>query len=206
MVRDGYRFATPLLIISFGFVYLQLPGLALSVGLITAFVCWFFRNPAREVPQGSGLIVSPADGKVVKILEVEAQDGRQAAARQISIFMNIFDVHVNRAPIAGTLERLEYRRGRFRAAYEDEASRVNEQNIIAIHGQGTTVLMKQIAGLIARRVVCWKTPGDTLERGEAIGLIRFGSRVDLVVPIGARILVCEGDRVKGGSSIIGKLT
>ncbi len=206
MVRDGYRFAIPLLIISFGFVYLQLPVLALSVGLITAFVCWFFRNPAREVPQGSGLIVSPADGKVVKILEVEAQDGRQAAARQISIFMNIFDVHVNRAPIAGTLERLEYRRGRFRAAYEDEASRVNEQNIIAIHGQGTTVLMKQIAGLIARRVVCWKTPGDTLERGEAIGLIRFGSRVDLVVPIGARILVCEGDRVKGGSSIIGKLT
>ncbi len=206
MVRDGYRFAIPLLIISFGFVYLQLPVLALSVGLITAFVCWFFRNPAREVPQGSGLIVSPADGKVVKILEVEAPDGRQAAARQISIFMNIFDVHVNRAPIAGTLERLEYRRGRFRAAYEDEASRVNEQNIIAIHGQGTTVLMKQIAGLIARRVVCWKTPGDTLERGEAIGLIRFGSRVDLVVPIGARILVCEGDRVKGGSSIIGKLT
>ncbi len=205
MVRDGYLFAIPLLLASLGFVFLQLTGLALAVGLIAGFVCWFFRNPVREVPQGPGLIVSPADGRVVKIVEVAPSDEQHSGARQISIFMNVFDVHVNRAPIAGTLERLEYRRGRFKAAYEDQASRVNEQNIITIRDQDTIVLMKQIAGLIARRVVCWKSLGDRLERGDVIGLIRFGSRVDLVVPIETRILVREGDRVRGGSSVIGEL-
>ncbi len=205
MVRDGYRFAIPLLLVSLGLALLQQTGLALSVGMIAGFVCWFFRNPVRQVPQGPGLIVSPADGRVVKILELEASGEQQSAVRQISIFMNVFDVHVNRAPIAGTLEELQYRRGRFKAAYEDEASRVNEQNIITIRDQDTTVVMKQIAGLIARRVVCWKGPGDRLERGDVIGLIRFGSRVDLVVPIEASILVREGDRVRGGSSVIGEL-
>ncbi|NWG12063.1 MAG: phosphatidylserine decarboxylase family protein [Acidobacteria bacterium] len=205
MVRDGYRFAFPLFVVSVGLLSLRQTVWAAAVGLLTAFVCWFFRNPHRTIPQGAGLIVSPADGRIVQILELKAPGEEVPAARQVSIFMNIFNVHVNRAPVAGRLESLEYRRGRFKAAFEEEASRVNEQNVITIRSQETTVLVKQIAGLIARRVVCWKRPGEALERGEVIGLIRFGSRVDLVVPMGTHILVREGERVKGGSSVIGEL-
>ncbi len=122
----------------------------------------------------------------------------------VSIFLNIFNVHVTRAPVAGTLESLEYRRGRFKAAYDDEASRVNEQNILTIRGGCGPVVVKQIAGLIARRVVCWKKPGHALERGELFGLIRFGSRVDVLLPSNIKVVVRVGDRVKGGSSIIGE--
>ncbi|MBP1600693.1 MAG: phosphatidylserine decarboxylase, partial [Acidobacteria bacterium] len=124
---------------------------------------------------------------------------------QVSIFLNVFDVHVNRAPIEGELEKLEYRRGRFKVASKDEASRVNEQNVLTIRGPDATLVMKQIAGLIARRVVCWKKAGQKMERGEVIGLIRFGSRVDLLLPENASVLVCVGDRVKGGSSVIAEL-
>src|SRR5688572_16855212 len=127
-----------------------------------------------------------------------------AAGHQVSIFLNIFDVHVNRSPIQGKLESLEYKRGKFQAAFKEEASRTNEQNILTIDGQGMRVVVKQIAGLIARRVVCWKKPGHVIERGELIGLIRFGSRVDIVLPHTVTLLVKVGDRVKGGSSVLGK--
>jgi phosphatidylserine decarboxylase len=118
--------------------------------------------------------------------------------------LNIFNVHVNRSPISGQLKQLEYKRGKFKAAFDDEASRVNEQNVITISGNGIQVVVKQIAGLIARRVVCWKKPGYNLERGELFGLIRFGSRVDIVMPGRVKILVKVGDRVWGGTSILGE--
>jgi phosphatidylserine decarboxylase len=122
----------------------------------------------------------------------------------VSIFLSIFNVHVNRSPISGTLKQLEYRRGKFKAAFDDDASRVNEQNILTISSPNIQIVVRQIAGLIARRVVCWKKPGHPLQRGELIGLIRFGSRVDLVLPAQVKIAVKKGDRVSGGSSIIGE--
>ncbi len=197
MVRDAFKFVFPLLILGILSVFL-LPYLALLFFALAAFVCFFFRNPNRQIPDGTNLIVSPADGKVVKISRMGS--GEQT----ISIFLNIFNVHVNRSPISGKLEKLEYKQGLFRAAFDEEASRVNEQNILTIAGQGIRVIVRQVAGLIARRVVCWKKPGLSLERGELIGLIRFGSRVDVVLPQKVRVLVKVGDRVKGGSSVIGE--
>jgi phosphatidylserine decarboxylase len=170
--------------------------------LLALFVSYFFRNPDRTIPGDDKLVVSPADGKIVKITAVGQG---QVSQRQVSIFLSVFNVHVNRAPIEGELEKLEYRRGRFKVAFDDEASRVNEQNILTIRGRDATLVMKQIAGLIARRVVCWKQAGQKLQRGEVIGLIRFGSRVDLMLPENANVLVRVGDRVKGGSSVIAEL-
>ncbi len=199
MVRDGYIFAVPLFILGiislvWGWPY----SVSLLIFAFWTFICFFFRNPERRIPEGENLIVSPADGKIVKFSRSES--GEQT----ISIFLNIFNVHVNRSPISGELEKLEYVRGKFKAAFEDEASRLNEQNIITISGQGFRIVVRQIAGLIARRVVCWKRPGSNLKRGERLGLIRFGSRVDIVLPRQARIFVRVGDRVRGGSSILGE--
>ncbi len=200
MVKDGYRFIVPCLVAGLLCALLHLAYAALLFFALAVFMARFFRNPAREIPGAANLIVSPADGKVVRI--TAAADGAQT----ISIFLNIFDVHVNRSPIAGELRSLDYQRGKFKAAFDDEASRVNEQNILTIGSEGAHVVVRQIAGLIARRVVCWKKPGDRLERGELIGLIRFGSRVDVTVPEHARICVRVGDKVRGGSSVIGELT
>ena len=122
----------------------------------------------------------------------------------ISIFLSIFNVHVNRSPISGELEKIEYKRGKFKVAFDEEASKINEQNVLTISGRESRIVVKQIAGLIARRVICWKKPGQHLQRGELIGLIRFGSRVDVVLPARAKILVAAGDRVYGGSSILGE--
>jgi phosphatidylserine decarboxylase len=198
MVRDAYKFILPLLLVGLLFVYLHVYYAAALVLMLVVFICYFFRNPNRRVPENTNLIVSPADGKVVKISR--SSDGEQT----ISIFLNIFNVHVNRSPISGEVERLEYKRGKFKVAFDEEASRVNEQNVITIRGNEIRVVVRQIAGLIARRVVCWKKPGQSLQRGELIGLIRFGSRVDVVLPQRIRIAVSVGDHVKGGSSILGE--
>ena len=202
MLSDAYRFLFPILGIAAILAFLNLPTLALVFVLLGGFVCYFFRNPDREIPSGDNLIVSPADGKVVKISPFSDEDGRPQG-HSISIFLRIYDVHVNRSPIDGQLEDLEYRRGRFKVALKEEASRVNEQNVLRIQGDTFQVTVKQIAGFIARRVVCWKSPGNPLKRGELIGLIRFGSRVDIVVPPQVKVLVQVGDLVKGGSSILG---
>jgi phosphatidylserine decarboxylase len=198
VVRDAYKFFVPLLALGILAALGRLPYLSVPFFILAAFVCFFFRNPERRIPEDKNLIVSPADGKVVKISPINS--GEQA----ISIFLNIFNVHVNRSPIAGEVLRVEYKRGKFKAAFDDEASQVNEQNIITITGKEISIVVRQIAGLIARRVVCWKKPGNSLQRGELIGLIRFGSRVDIVVPGHVRIVVKVGDKVKGGSSIIGE--
>jgi phosphatidylserine decarboxylase len=197
MVSDVYKFTLPPLALGFLFAVVRLPYIALILFILSIFICYFFRNPSRRIPQGENLIVSPADGKVVKI--VQLPDG----TKTISIFLNIFNVHVNRSPISGQLEKLEYRRGKFKVAFDEEASRVNEQNVITISGPGIRVVVRQIAGLIARRVVCWKKPGYNLARGELMGLIRFGSRVDITLPAEVRIMAKVGDHVRGGSSILG---
>ncbi len=202
MVSDAYKFIIPLLLIAIALFAFGAPWAALLPLLLAGFVSYFFRNPARSIPEGARLVVSPADGKIVKV--AGAGEGPEDQC-QVSIFLNIFDVHVNRAPIEGELEKLTYRRGRFKVASKVEASRVNEQNILTIRGPGATLVMKQIAGLIARRVVCWKKAGEKMRRGEVIGLIRFGSRVDLLLPKDANVLVHVGDRVRGGSSVIAVL-
>ncbi|MDR1727742.1 MAG: phosphatidylserine decarboxylase [Acidobacteriota bacterium] len=201
MARDGYRFVLPLVVLIGAAALLHLPVVTALLIVLAAFIVFFFRNPSRAIPgdgpDGRHLVVSPADGKVVKISQ--APDGEQT----LCIFLNIFNVHVTRAPIAGTVERFEYKRGRFKVAFDEEASRVNEQNIVTFAGDGVSLVVKQVAGLIARRVVCWKKPGDAVERGQLFGLIRFGSRVDVVMPAQVGIRVKVGDKVRGGSSIIG---
>jgi phosphatidylserine decarboxylase len=198
LVSDAYKFVIPLLFAGVLLILLHFAYPAVLPFAAAAFICYFFRNPERHIPDGENLIISPADGKVVKIRQ--APDGEQT----VSIFLNIFNVHVNRSPISGELKELEYKRGKFKVAYDEEASRVNEQNIITIEGPEIKVIVRQVAGLIARRVICWKKPGDSLQRGELIGLIRFGSRVDVSLPSKVKILVKVGDQVRGGSSILGE--
>jgi phosphatidylserine decarboxylase len=198
VVRDAYKFFVPLLALGILAVLNRFYCLSALFFIIAAFICFFFRNPERRIPDGKNIIVSPADGKIVKISPINSGD------QAISVFLNIFNVHVNRSPITGEVLQVEYKRGKFKAAFDDEASQVNEQNIITITGQDIRIIVRQIAGLIARRVVCWKKPGDRLKRGELIGLIRFGSRMDIVLPGHVKILVKVGDKVKGGSSIIGE--
>ena len=198
MVRDAVRFLVPLVAAALITVVFGHPVLALACLVLAGYVAYFFRDPRRDIPPGEHRIVSPADGKVVRIQPLP--DG----TRTVSIFLSIFDVHVNRAPVSARLERLEYVRGKFKPAFDDEASRLNEQNILTLSGPEMRVVVRQIAGLIARRVVCWKKPGDGVQRGERIGLIRFGARVDITLPERVRLLVKVGDRVRGGSSILGE--
>jgi phosphatidylserine decarboxylase len=205
MVRDAYRFLIPIVALAVLCLYFRLAVPALVLLLLAAFVIYFFRNPAREIPAGEHLVVSPADGKIVRMMPIPEGESEMPGGQSISIFLNIFDVHVTRTPMSGALESLEYKRGKFKVAYDEEASRVNEQNILTIRGPHHRLVVKQIAGLIARRVVCWKQPGCLLRRGELFGLIRFGSRVDVLLPREVRVLARVGDRVKGGSSIIGEV-
>src|SRR5215213_635154 len=210
MVKDGYPWIlVPLLAgLAAGLLYLfawpALPLLALGAALLllAAFMAYFFRDPRRAVPKESGLVVSPADGKVTRVEKLSA-DGADSPT-VVSIFLSPFDVHVNRAPIAGKVLDVTYTKGRFIAATSDNASLVNEQNALTIRGERMTVVCKQIAGVLARRIVCWKRPGDKLELGERFGLIKFGSRTDLVLPKGVEVLVKVGQRVSGGVTIIGR--
>ncbi|MCP5118512.1 MAG: phosphatidylserine decarboxylase [bacterium] len=165
--------------------------------ILAAFCLYFFRDPDRKIPPGP-VAVAPADGKVVAIKP--AGDGRA----RISIFLNIFDVHVNRSPIAGKITGVEYRKGEFLVASREEASANNEQNEVTVEGDGTTVVFKQIAGLVARRIVFYKNRGDTVEKGERVGLIKFGSRLDIELGPEWEITVKEGQRVQAGSSVVAR--
>lgn len=209
MVKDGYPWVLVPLAAGLvaGLLYLFWPAppllaLAFTLLCVAGFMAYFFRDPQRAVPTDSGLVVSPADGKVTRIEKLSGVEPDSPTV--VSIFLSPFDVHVNRAPIAGTVIDVTYTKGRFIAATSDNASLVNEQNALTIKGERMTVVCKQIAGVLARRIVCWKRPGDGLERGERFGLIKFGSRTDLVLPRGVEVLVKVGERVSGGVTIIGR--
>ncbi len=202
MVQDAYRFVVPLVLLCALFAAVDQYLAAFASSLVVGFICYFFRNPQRAIPSRAGVIVSPADGKVIQIRKLTNPEGAPGG-HSIAIFLNILDVHVNRSPIEGRIEKTEYQRGRFLAAYKKDAAH-NEQNILWIRGETMAVTVRQIAGFVARRVVCWKKSGESLERGEKIGLIRFGSRVEVEMPEQVRLLIQVGDRVQGGSSIIGE--
>ena len=197
IVKDGIYYALALGAAGLLTAWLTSPQLATLLWLLALFCLYFFRDPERAIPHGS-VAVSPADGKVVAV-QPESE-----SARRISIFLNIFDVHVNRAPIGGVIRNVQYRRGRFHVASREEASASNEQNVITIQGEGTCVIFKQIAGLIARRIVFTKKAGDRVAAGERIGLIKFGSRVDVVLGPEWEIVVHPGMRVAAGSSILAR--
>jgi phosphatidylserine decarboxylase len=170
--------------------------------LLAAFFLWFFRDPERPVPAEPGLLVSPADGKVTEIAPTQ-MDGKPCT--RISIFLNVFDVHVNRSPIAGVIREVVYQRGKFGNAMDAISADANEQNIVSVEGEGVTIMFKQIAGLIARRIVFNFKAGDTLERGQRVGLIKFGSRTDVIFPLPHDLAVRVGDRVKGGASVLARM-
>ncbi len=173
--------------------------------VLTLFILFFFRDPERAIPEGKGVVVSPADGKVIVIKDVYEPDYLKQDVKQISIFLSVFNVHVNRSPVAGTVEAVQYHPGKFLAAWDDKASLDNEQTAVVIANGKDRILVKQIAGLIARRIVCYAKPGDAIKTGERYGLIRFGSRVDIFLPKHADIRVKPGDRVKGARDIIAEL-
>src|SRR5271165_5939853 len=204
MVRDGYLYGIALLTVAAS-LHFFLGGWMWSIVpvLLAVFFLWFFRDPERTVPQGEGLVVSPADGKVTEVLRVTTPEGE---ALRLSIFLNVFNVHVNRSPIGGVLRVVRYQKGEFLNAMNPSSAEKNEQNLAVVQSdEGYTVTFKQIAGLLARRIVFKPVPGARLERGERIGLIKFGSRVDVLLPGTAALRVKNGDHVKGGSTILANI-
>jgi phosphatidylserine decarboxylase len=201
MVKEGYYFGLPPLAGACVAFFLNWQLAAGVLFFLALFVFSFFRNPERVIPAEPGAIVSPGDGRVVVVTE-EAYEGRPG--QRVSIFLAVWNVHVNRSPAAGTITRMDYRPGRFLAAMRERASFENEQNVFVLKTDTGEMVFKQIAGLIARRVVAWKKSGDVVARGERIGLVRFGSRVDIWVPKDAEIVVKVGANVKGGSSILAR--
>ena len=199
MVRDAYYYAIPLLLAGLLMIGLAGPLWALPAWLLAGFCLWFFRDPERVIPDTPGAIVSPGDGKVTDITSVSV-DGMER--QRISIFLNVFNVHVNRSPIGGVIRDVRYRKGKFLNAMNSTSAEDNEQNIVTVEGEGHTVIFKQIAGLIARRIVFTKRVGDPVARGERVGLIKFGSRVDVLLEPGVKIAVRLGDHVKGASTIL----
>ena len=202
MVRDGYLYGIPLILAAALIGWLTRPAWAILPLLLAAFLLWFFRDPERTIPQLPDAIVSPGDGKVTSVGMIK-EEGRQL--QRISIFLSVFNVHVNRSPISGVIREVRYQKGKFMNAMDAASAEQNEQNIVAVESAGQTVVFKQIAGLIARRIVFNFKVGDRLERGQRVGLIKFGSRVDVVFDPAAHVRVKIGDRVSGGSTILAVL-
>jgi phosphatidylserine decarboxylase len=203
MVKDGIPWILIPALAALASALYGLWWVAVPLLVLAAFMAYFFRDPRRSVPVDETLVVSPADGRVTRIEKLSP--GEADSPTVVSIFLSPFDVHINRSPIAGRVLDRVYTKGRFMIATKDEASLVNEQNALTIEGEKMTVVCKQIAGVLARRIVCWKKPGDQLERGERFGLIKFGSRTDLVLPAQVEVSVQLGARVRGGVSIIGRI-
>lgn len=201
MARDGYRFAAPPAVLGVAALAFGVYAAGAILLLLAALICFFFRDPERRAPTDAAAVVSPADGRVMAVAE-ESWEGRPG--RRISIFLAIWDVHVNRAPMAGKISSVEHRPGRFYAAMRARASAENEQNVIRLETAGGEIYFKQIAGLIARRVICWKKPGDSVQLGERIGLIRFGSRMDVWLPEGVEIVAQPGQYVAAGESVLAR--
>ena len=201
MAKDGYRFALPPLALGVVAAAIGWHATGIVLLLLSAFVVYFFRDPERVPPTDARLVVSPADGRVTVIVD-EPWEGRPG--QRISIFLAIWNVHMSRAPMAGRVLRVDYKRGKFYNAMGARASQDNEQNVIHLQTDRGEIVFKQIAGAIARRVVCWKRPGDSVALGERIGLIRFGSRMDVWLPEGADIVAKVGQHVAGGTTVLAR--
>jgi phosphatidylserine decarboxylase len=202
MVRDGYFYAAPLIAAAVLIGWLTNPAWAIFPFVLAAFFLWFFRDPERTIPQEAGALVSPGDGKVTDVSPVTSGSNKLT---RISIFLSVFNVHVNRSPVTGTIREIRYQRGKYLNAMNHASAEENEQNIVTVEGDGQTVVFKQIAGLLARRIVFHPKVGDRLERGQRVGLIKFGSRVDVLFDASATLKVKVGDRVKGGASVLAHL-
>jgi phosphatidylserine decarboxylase len=199
MVRDGYLYGLAFIAAGILVGWFAQPAWALPPLLLAVFFLWFFRDPERAIPDAPGAVVSPGDGKVTEASIVTVGSGKQV---RISIFLSVFDVHVNRSPIAGVVREVRYQRGKFLNAMNEASAEQNEQNIVRVEGDGQVVVFKQIAGLLARRIVFDPKVGGRLERGQRVGLIKFGSRVDVLLDSSAALQVKVGDRVRGGESVL----
>jgi phosphatidylserine decarboxylase len=202
MVRDGIPYVVIPIVLAvvpffFGYWLLALPFLA-----IAGFMAFFFRDPHRSVPNEPGILVAPADGRITM---VRLADGADNPASLVSIFLSPLDVHINRAPMEGEIIEIAYKSGKFLMATKEESRLLNEQNTLTIQGNGSTVRCTQIAGILARRIVCWKRKGERVKCGERFGMIKFGSRTDLLMPPSVEVIVREGTRVRGGETIIGRI-
>ena len=207
IAHEGYPFIVFSLVITIFIAFLGIGWLAILFVFITFFIVWFFRNPERSFQEEEKVLISPADGKIIKIENVEVNGTISGRFKKISIFMNVFNVHVNRAPYSGKIEAINYHEGKFFSANLDKASLDNERNEVIIRTEdGRSVWMVQIAGLIARRIVCWVDVGANIKKGERFGLIRFGSRVDIYLPEDSRISVKLKDKVKAGQTSLGYLS
>jgi len=202
IAKDAFLYILALLAVSIIFYFIYIP-VSIITTVLLVFVLYFFRNPYRKIPDGENLIVSPADGRVMSIQEIDEPAFLGSKAIKVSIFLSIFNVHINRSPIEGTVKYIKYRPGKFLPAFKSHASEINERNAVGVEGKRIKVLVHQITGLIARRIVCWVKPGDSLQKGERFGLIKFGSCTEIIVPTGIDIRVKPGDKVKGGKTVIG---
>jgi len=200
MVRDGYIYGSSLLVVAMLVVWTTASWMwAIPPMLLAAFFLWFFRDPQRNIPAGVGLIVSPGDGLVTEAVTISTPNGPR---QRVSIFLSVFDVHVNRSPISGVLKSVRYQKGLYLNAMNPSSADRNEQNVVTVGGEGYEVTFKQIAGLLARRIVFNFSEGSRVERGQRVGLIKFGSRVDVILPAEAILQVRVGQRVQGGASAI----
>ncbi len=204
---EGLPFIILLMLATLVSVWVAWPYIFALLVLLTLFAIYFFRNPRREIPPSDSVVVSPADGRVLQVDKLGEEQFLKKETTRISIFMSLFDVHINRAPISGILAEKRYNPGKFHLANTDKSSIENEQNAMVIRGKdGLKVLFVQIAGWIARRIVCYPDKGDFLEKGQILGMIRFGSRLDVYLPEGIETAVKPGERVRGGESILGKIS
>jgi phosphatidylserine decarboxylase len=203
IVRESIPYIVVPLVLSVAATAFGLWYVGLLFLLVALFMAFFFRDPKRVPPSDPDVVVSPADGRVTRI---EAPAAEANAPTLISIFLSPFDVHINRSPIPGKIVDMVYSPGKFVMATKEEASLVNEQNALTIQGEKITVVCKQIAGILARRVICWKGKGDQLKLGERFGMIKFSSRTDILLPANVKVTVAEGDRVRGGITVIGRIS
>jgi phosphatidylserine decarboxylase len=202
MVRDGYFYALGFIVAAILVGWLAQPVWAFIPVLLALFLLWFFRDPERAIPDSPGAVVSPADGKVTDVSLITTDGIKQ---KRVSIFLSVLDVHVNRSPIAGVVREVRYQRGKFLNAMNEASARENEQNTVRVEGDGHVVVFKQIAGLLARRIVFNHKVGDRVKRGQRVGLIKFGSRTDILFDPSAHLQVKIGDRVRGGASVLAYL-
>jgi phosphatidylserine decarboxylase len=205
LAPEGYPFVIIFALVTVLVYIFGKPWVAVLTLIITLFMALFFRDPERKTPGDKGIFVSPADGKVILIKNVYEKDYLKSESKEISIFMSIFDVHVNRVPCDGTVNQVEHFPGQFLAAYKDAASIKNENTIMVLEGNNGKVLVRQVAGLLARRIVCKAKAGDVVRRGERYGMIKFGSRLDIYLPKDTEIKVKLGDKVKAGETVVGIL-